>query len=146
MTGESAEERIELVRRGFDAYNGGDFETVLDHFDAEVELHTADGLPNAGTYRGHEGFAHWAQQWEEAWEDFRPEPRRIEAVGERHAVADVLQKGRGRGSGVEVEMTLGYVFEYVGGRATYVALHPTFDDAMAVAREREGIAGPEQSE
>jgi hypothetical protein len=78
--------------------------------------------------------------------DFRPEPRRIEAVGERHAVADVLQTGRGRGSGVEVEMTLGYLFEYVGGRATYVALHPTFDEAMAVAREREGIAGPERSE
>jgi ketosteroid isomerase-like protein len=142
----SAEERIELVRRGFDAYQGGDIEAVLDHFDPEMELQTADGLPNAGTYRGHEGFARWAQQWEEAWDDFRPEPGKIEAVGERHAVAEVLQKGRGRGSGVEVEMTAGYVFEYVGGRAIYVALHPTFNEAMGVARQREGASAADKGD
>jgi len=127
----SAEERIELVRRGFEAWEAGDVQTVLDFFDPEVEVFTAEELINAGTYRGHDGFLRWAQQWFEAWEDFRNTPQEIVAAGDSHAVARVRQTGRGRGSGVEVEMTVGWTFDVRDGRAIYLALHPSFDEAMA---------------
>lgn len=135
----SPEDRVELVRRGFEAWEAGDVEAVLELFDPEIEVFTAEGLINAGTYRGHESFLRWTQQWFEAWEDFHNTPQEIVAVGNRHAVARVHQTGRGRGSGVDVEMTVGWAFEVHDRRAVCLALHPSFEAAMSVAREREGL-------
>jgi uncharacterized protein len=135
----SAEERIELVRRGFEAWNAGDVETTLELLDPEVEIYTAEGIVNSGTYKGHDGFMRWAQQWFEAWEEFHNELEEVVAVGDRHAVARSHQTGRGRGSGVEVEMDVGWTSEVRDRRAVYLALHPSFEDAMADARRREGL-------
>jgi uncharacterized protein len=136
----SAEERIELVRRGFEAWDAGDVEAVLELLDPGIEGFAAEALINAGTYRGHEGFLRWAQRWFEAWEpDFRNTPQEIVAVGDRHAVARVHQTGQGRESGVPVEMTVGWVFEEREGRVVFIGLYPDFEQAMAVARGREQI-------
>ena len=43
---------VELTRRGFDAYNAGDYEAVAALLDPDVELHD-DELVNGGDLRGH---------------------------------------------------------------------------------------------
>jgi hypothetical protein len=63
---------------------------------------------------------------------------RMEAVGERHAVAAVRQRGVGKGSGLEVEGVSGYVFEFDDdGLCSYFALYNDVERAFAAARERE---------
>jgi ketosteroid isomerase-like protein len=136
----SPDERVELVRRGLQAYNARDTGAVLRLFDPEVEIFSTDELMNAGTFRGHAGYVRWVRNWDEAWEDFQNTPEEIIAVGEHHVVARVRASGRGRGSGVEVGQMVGYVYEVREGLCVYMGLHPSFEEAVTVAREREGIA------
>ena len=124
----------ELARRGIDAYNRGDVEALLEQLDEEVEVYTPPELPNAGTYRGHEGFLQWIGQWDEAWEEFRLEMERIDFVGERYGVVTVRQFGRGAGSGVEVEMRIIQLYEVQGDKATRIHLYPDREAAAGGGR------------
>ena len=135
----SAEDRIELVRRGFQAYNARDAGAVFRLLDPDVEIYSTDELMNPGTFHGHEGYLRWIGQWEEAWEDFQNVPEEIQAVGERHAVARVRASGRGRGSGVEVGQTVGYLYDVREGVCVYLGLYGSFEAALGAARDREGL-------
>jgi ketosteroid isomerase-like protein len=132
-----SEDREALVRRGWDAYNGGDLEGTLAIFDPGLVVHVAPPMANAGTYHGHAGFVTWITQWNEAWESFTAAVLAVEPVGERHVVANVHQSGTGRGSGIDVAMESGWVFEVVDGLCTYLSLHQGFEDAREEARGRE---------
>jgi ketosteroid isomerase-like protein len=130
-------ENLELARRGIAAYNAGDREAMFELFSPDIVVYTPPGLANAGTYRGFDEFRVWMQEWEEAWERFEVETDAIEPVGERHVVASVVQSGVGRGSGMEVKMPAGYVFEGEEGRCVYFAIHPSPEAARSDALERE---------
>jgi ketosteroid isomerase-like protein len=141
----SAEDRVELVRRGFQAYNARDTGAVFRLLDPNVEIYSTHELMNPGTFRGHAGYLRWIGQWEEAWEDFQNVPEEIQAVGERHVVARVRASGRGRGSGVEVGQTLAYLYDVREGVCVYLGLYASFDAALDAAREREGQPASEDA-
>jgi ketosteroid isomerase-like protein len=137
----SAERRIELARDGIVAYDSGDVEAALKLLSPDIEVYSPPGTVNVGTYHGIEGFLEWTTMWNEAWERFEREVLRVEAVGERHAVAVVHQTGVGRESGVEVEQVSGYLMELNDDeQCSYFALYNDLDAAFAAAREREGSA------
>lgn len=137
----SPERRVELARQGIDAYTEGDLEAALAFLSPEIEVYSPSGTVNAGTYRGIEGFAKWTSLWNEAWERFDRQVVRVEAIGDRHAVAVVDQTGVGRGSGISVEQTSGYVMEVDDAeQCVYFALHNDIDEAFADARGREGLS------
>jgi ketosteroid isomerase-like protein len=141
MATADGERNVERVRTGFEAFNRGDFEAVLAFFSDDVEIFSSPSLANPGTYHGHDGYREWLAQWLEVWEGFEPRIERIEPVGAHHVVAGVRQSARGRGSGIEVEMTLAYMLDL--GEATTRAMHlyPTWDEAIAEAARREA-GGP----
>ena len=128
-----------MTRRGIDAYAAGDLETALAIFSPEVEIFAPPGEQiTTGTYRGIEGFLEWAGEWNDAWERFELELVSVEAVGERHAVAVVNQRGVGAGSGLELEATAGYLFEADEDlRCIYFALYNEPQRAFDAARARE---------
>jgi ketosteroid isomerase-like protein len=132
------EEDLALIRAGIEAANRGDIDGLVALFDPEVEFHIAPGLGNAGTYHGREGFRNGLGGWLEAWESFTIDVVELEPIGERHVVGDVRQLGRGRGSGIEVEMRLGYLWEVRGGLAVRFHIVPDRETARAVARAGEG--------
>jgi ketosteroid isomerase-like protein len=133
----SSEQGVDLLRRGFEAYNAGEIEAVLKLFDPSVEVYASPELLNRGTFHGHQGLRDWLSAWNEAWESFTIDVRSIEAVGDRHAVADVDQTGRGRGSGAEVALAVAYLLEERDGLGVFFAIYPDHDAALAAARERE---------
>jgi ketosteroid isomerase-like protein len=137
----SPQERIELTRAAWEAYNAGDLDAVLDYFDRDIVVHVPIELGNAGTYRGHQAFLRWLGAWNEAWESFDIRVVETIAVGDRHAVSNVSQTGIGTGSGVQVTRDMGWVFEVRDRRCVYIGLQTNFDAAVAAAREREGLAG-----
>jgi ketosteroid isomerase-like protein len=131
---ESRQREVEgLARRSIDAYNRGDVEALLEQLDEEIEVCTPPELPNAGTYRGHQGFLQWLGQWDEAWEEFRLEIERIDFVGDRCGVVTVRQFGRGAGSGVEVEMRIAQLYEMRGDKAARLHYYPDRETAVAAA-------------
>jgi ketosteroid isomerase-like protein len=62
-----SDENVELVRRGFLATMEEDWPTALATLDAEVEVLDFD-IPDAGAFRGREGFLSWLRGWAEGWE------------------------------------------------------------------------------
>jgi ketosteroid isomerase-like protein len=135
--------RVELAREGVDAYLAGDLGRVVALMSPDVSVVAAPGLPESGQYRGREEFLDWTARWLDAWQEFHMEVQSIEPVGERHVVASVRQSGRGRGSGIEVEMDTGHVYGFDGEVLTYFALFPDAKGALADAQARErGAAHP----
>jgi ketosteroid isomerase-like protein len=132
--------RVELLRRGIQAYNASDTGAVLRQLHPEVEIVNSDALLNSGTFHGHDGYLRWVGQWHEAWEQFQNIPEEIVPVGERHVVARVRGGGRGRASGLEVAMEVGWVYEMRDELCVFMSIQPSFEIAMAMAREREDLS------
>jgi ketosteroid isomerase-like protein len=131
------ERNVELTRRGFEAYNARDFDALGALLDPDVELHASASVLNGGDYRGREGFLQWNAEWDEAWEGFVAEPAEIEPMGEHALLVRTHQVATGAGSGVDVEMTVFWALEVVGGLVTKMHLYPDREEALA-AIERWG--------
>jgi ketosteroid isomerase-like protein len=121
---------VDLTRRGFEAYNAGDYEGVVALLHPDVELYADDELLNGGSYSGHDGFMQWSAEWLEAWDEFRIEPRAIETTGEHAILVDTHQVARGAGSGIDVEMDVFWAFEARDGTLRRMHLYANRERAV----------------
>ncbi len=128
---------LELAQRAIEAYRTGDVEGFLALMNPEVEVFSHPELPNAGNFHGHEGFIRWTAQWLEAWEEFNIEPLGYEAIGERHVLIELRQYAKGRGSGVEIDMTAWYMVEFRDGLGVRMHLYATRAQALEAAEAGE---------
>src|SRR6267378_3706723 len=96
------EERVEIVRRGFDRWANEDLPAMLELFAEDCELKPLLGQVEGVTYRGYEGVRRWFSDVHTHWSSFEPELGAFgEAGDELLVVGDV--RARGRYSGVEIE-------------------------------------------
>jgi ketosteroid isomerase-like protein len=136
------EQNLEATAAAFDAFGRGDSEAVLDVAHPEIEIFMPSPFPNAGTYRGREGYLEWTGQWLEVWEQFEIEVTAMTPVGNRHVIADAHQRGVGAGSGIVVEQDVAYLTEVREGRFAALHLYHSHADALAAAKAREQESGP----
>jgi ketosteroid isomerase-like protein len=129
---------VEVVRRAVEAFQRSDFDAIFALAHPEFAVFVPPTLPNSGRYVGRDGFMTWLAQWLEAWEGFGVEIDEAQPVGERHVLTDMHQSGRGKGSGVAVEMHAAYLWEIREGRLAALHLYQGSDEAIRVAAEREG--------
>jgi uncharacterized protein len=110
------QENVEIVRRMYDAYNRGDFESALADFAPDVEWSDPPDNPGGRTWHGPEGVQGALATWQGAWQDFRYEIQElIDCDGDKVLLA-ALQTGRGLVSGVSVSEENFCVFTLQGGR------------------------------
>jgi ketosteroid isomerase-like protein len=133
----SPEENLELVRRALDAYQRGDYEALLAFMHPEVEVYSTPELANPVEAVGREAWLRWIGDWLEVWESFEIEALAIDSVGDHHVIADMRQYGKGKGSGIEVELRVTYMFDIRDGVATRYHLYPDREQALAAARKGE---------
>jgi ketosteroid isomerase-like protein len=132
----SSEEREQVARAGFEAFNAGDHPALLALLTEDVEVFSSPELANPGHFHGHDGYLKWIEPWADAWEALDMEVTQTTPVGERHVVAEVHQTAQGR-AGIEVSMDVAFVFDVQNGRASYLALVPNAEQGIALAQERE---------
>ncbi len=116
MAGPSAEDPHELVKRAFERWNSGDRTVDPATLDPEVELHTPLGSTRGEPYRGHAGFEQWIAEIDEQFEEWElvvaewraSDDGRLFGLGEIQA--------RGRGSGLELNQPLAWLFAFRNGR------------------------------
>src|SRR5215216_1542227 len=97
-----SQENVEVVRRMYAAFHGGDVDGALSHFNADVLVDASKARPDVGTGRGREHVTALVTSWLASWEEWREEMDEMRDLGSRVLVLSV-QRGRGKGSGVEVE-------------------------------------------
>lgn len=127
---------MELVRLGFDMFERegpGAVSSVLALADSEVEVYAAPGIEPTGMYRGVQNVTRWAQEWFDAWRDFRMKPTEFIEIGDRCVVVPLHQTGTGKSSGVEVQIDVAYLFEIRAGRITRFHLYPDRAQALEAA-------------
>jgi ketosteroid isomerase-like protein len=133
-------ERVELVKRGYEAWNKGDRSWVLEHMSEDVEWITPPEDPDPGTYRGYEGVERFWSQWRAAVGQLEFRVEEIAEVGD-HVVVTARRSGRGEHSGLEVSDRVIQVFTFEGERCVRVAEH--YDRATAL-RDLGGAGVAEQ--
>jgi uncharacterized protein len=123
-----SEENVEIVRRGYEAFDSGDLETAFALFDPEVEVHMAEEpgevalLDLSKTYRGVEGFVTFLGQMAEAWGEFRWVPEQYLDAGDE-VVVFVRLTATGKGSGVAVNQPMAHLCTMCDGK---LVRHETF--------------------
>jgi uncharacterized protein len=130
-------DHVELIRRGYEAWNRGDVEGVLSFLDPEIEWQNYAHVPEPGTLQGREQVRGWLERFLEAWEELEIEVTEVLEAGDR-VVALVRFQARGKGSGVQVQGgTDAHVWTVRGTQAVAVTLYQGTREALdAVGLER----------
>jgi ketosteroid isomerase-like protein len=113
-----SQENVEAFKRGLEAGNRGDVETLLEELDPEVEWHSALHALLGGeqtVFRGHDGVREMLRDLNEAFGEIRIEMSEIRDLGDR-LVAIGHTRTRGRESGAETETPLAFVTEIRNGK------------------------------
>jgi len=123
-----SEENVEIVRRMYEAYFRGDFETALSAFAEDVVWEDMNG-----TYQGRDGVVEATTRWTGAWDDLRQELEDIRDAEGGDVVVALRQSGRGKGSGVWVQTVTGWIYMISGGEISRVRLFTDPATAMQAA-------------
>ena len=91
---DSPERIVDWTRQTADAWQRGDLERLLERSDPEIVIVQPRELPDARTYRGHDGVIEALLDWPREWENFQVEPKRIFALDDDRVVVDTVHRGR----------------------------------------------------
>jgi uncharacterized protein len=92
---------VDVVRSGFGAFAHGGVEALLPHLTDDVTWTVRSDLPDAGTYRGHDGVRRLIARFAEVLEDMQFQPQEFIDAGDR-VVVPLEWWGRGSASGAAV--------------------------------------------
>ena len=128
---------VELMREGLAAFSRGDFDGTLALIDPDVEWHAAfllpDLPPGKTVYRGHDEVRNLWEAFTSAFEEMTVEMGDPVHASEEVVVARVRFRGRGAGSGVEVDRVLYYVQRQRDERLVYCRAFDTEREALEAA-------------
>jgi ketosteroid isomerase-like protein len=105
-----SQDNLELVRDAFEAFSRNDMDGVLGLCDEGIVVTQPPEVPGISPQQhGHRGVLEAFEIWPEQWDDFRIEILRENAAGD-HVVVTARTSGRGKQSGVDVEMDFSFLF------------------------------------
>lgn len=107
---------VEVVRSLLDAVNRGEFERAGAMLAEDAALHQAPEQPDGDVFRGKREFERAVADWLSGFEPgFKYGIQEVVDAGER-VLARVTLRGRGRASGVDVELEVFHVYELRDGK------------------------------
>jgi ketosteroid isomerase-like protein len=124
------EEKVEIVRRAFEAIRRRDIDSLLSLYDPEIEFLPLTGTRvETGGYAGHSGVRSYFDEVAEVWEEMRPYAETTRAVGD-HVVVMGGCAVRGIGSGVESNDPMAWVITVQDGKITRHRGYRTAGEAL----------------
>jgi ketosteroid isomerase-like protein len=96
-----SQENVEIIRRGFEAYERGDIPAMLSDADPDVITYRADPAPE--TYHGPEGFLQAFADWVEDFAEFAATAEEFLDVNDSQILVRVHQRAVGAASGAPIE-------------------------------------------
>jgi ketosteroid isomerase-like protein len=131
-----SQENVELVRAIYDAWDRGDPEAVFELIDPEVEWYGPPDVSGSGLSRGHEGVLESMTGWLSTWDEYHFEMRELIDLGDV-VLTEGWQRGRGRGSGVEVAEGIFSVWTLRAGKAVRQRMFRDRQEALDAVGLRE---------
>jgi len=125
-------ENVELVQRGFEAWERGDLESLVQTFDEDVVTRPIIGPDRLGP----QGVLEMAADWVEGLDEFTMKPEEFMDAGDQ-VVVRVRQEAREASAGLPVEATFWFVYTIREGKAVRFELFRDREQALEAAGVRE---------
>ena len=125
-------ENVDLVREGLGAFLRGDVERALSFAHPEIVSFRAPPLPDPQTYHGTAGLLEMYADWTRDFDEFEMEPIEFSEIGDS-VVVEIINRGTGRASGVEVVGRFWFVYTVNGGRVVRQDAFASRDQAITAA-------------
>ena len=116
-----SEENVNIMRQGYDAFNRGDIDAVMDLMDPEIEWQEPDveGAPARGTHHGPEAVANNVfGSVEEHWDEFQVVAEEFLDAGDRVVVLGHFRV-RGKATGKSVDAPFAHVWTLRDGKVVH---------------------------
>lgn len=137
MSGMAPGDNVEIVKRGFKAFNENGIDGIVPFLDPEFEATTPPSLASEpDTYRGHDGIRRWFDSFYEVMDEIRWDAHGFEAVGDR-VIVEFTLRARGKTTGLDFGQDAVMLWELRDGKAIRLDLFQTVDEARAAAGEGE---------
>jgi ketosteroid isomerase-like protein len=130
------EELVQLVEKGYEAWNSGDRSWVLEHMSPDVEWITPPEDPDPGTYRGLEGVETYWAQWRAAVGQLQFTIEETIDAG-NSVIVMARRQGRGEHSGLQVSDRVIQVYDFENGKCVRVHEYYDRDAALSSVRDKE---------
>jgi ketosteroid isomerase-like protein len=125
-----ASENLEIVKRGFDAFNERGIEGIIPLIHSDFEATTPPSLASEpDTYRGPDGIRRWFDSFDEVMDEIRWEPHRFREAGDR-VVVEFTLRARGKTTGLDFGQDAVMVWEIRDGMASRLDLFQSLDEAL----------------
>ena len=123
---------MQVVRALWDAWERRDMPAMFELYDTGLVWDmTRSQVPDMGTYHGHTGVRQFMREFLVPFDEYYAHAEGYIDAGD-HVVVEVRQGGRGKESGVEVEMPVYWQSYFVrAGKVVRVEIHRDRDEAMA---------------
>lgn len=130
-------ERIDAILEGYALWNRGEYEQVQRgyHEDARFEPGSESDIFAAAIFGGESGVGVAYRGHSPEWADFRIEPARAEQLDDDHCLVEVVVRGRGARSGLEVSDRYWHLYEYRGPKVARARSFRSRDEAVAAYSE-----------
>ena len=127
-----SQENVEVVRQLFDAWNRGDYAAASALVDPAISVESLLDGPMAGRYDGAERAARWLSDFWGNFGEFHTEIGEYMTRGDDVVIA-AHHYGRGKSSGVEVQMDNWQIFTVRGEKIVRYRLYTTKQEALEAA-------------
>jgi len=131
-----SQENVEIVRRGFDAWERGDCETLLSLIREDVICRRVPPLIDPKEYEGLDGYLEFASEWIGPYDEFTFRPAEFLDAGDR-VLVEVPVEGRLAGSHQVMKGTFWFLMTVEDGKLTRLEVYGTRDQALEAAGLRE---------
>ncbi len=125
-------ENVEVVRKGFDAFEQGDMGRFGEVMDPQVVTYAPEGWPEGGPFVGRDESLREFERLQEDWTDHRIVMEEILDGGD-WVVARFRWEVTGRASGVEAVMDQSAAFRVQAGKLAEARFFWKHDHALAAA-------------
>jgi ketosteroid isomerase-like protein len=120
---------LAVVRGAYDAFGRGDLDALIPLLHPEIEWRTTSSGPFLGTYHGVDEFRGGMNEWTEPFDDLTTAVQEMIDVGE-HVLVCHRMRGRGRDSGVEVDLVLWQLVSVRDGKLVRMYDYTTREEAL----------------
>ena len=129
-----SEENVEVLKRSVEAYNRRDMDTLMDLVSPDYEFAPyLATLLETTTYRGHEGLRRYFEDADSTWEEIQIRFDDVRDAGGGLVYASGQLYGKGRASGLEVQVPLACVAEVRDGKLTRLQSYEKAQEALEAA-------------
>jgi uncharacterized protein len=128
-------DNVEIVRRGYQAFEEGGVEAILQFVDPGIEWHMSAAFTRTPrVYHGHEGVREVFRFFEEWIDDLGVDPHEFIDAGDR-VIVPLRMHGRLRDTGEPVAYELVQVWLGRDGKAVKLITYPDREKALADAEQ-----------